>query len=58
VLYIGPYDAMAPAYEALTEFVKASGHEPTGVAYEMYLNDPSQTPGEQPQTLIMLPLKG
>ena len=57
LLFVGPYDAMVPAYDALNEYVKASGHEPTGVVYEMYLNDPSQTPGELPQTLIMFPLK-
>ena len=57
LLYVGRYDSMAPAYQALAEFVKTSGHEPTGVAYEMYLNDPSELSPEQAQTLIMFPLK-
>ncbi|OGO37956.1 MAG: transcriptional regulator [Chloroflexi bacterium RBG_16_57_11] len=57
LFFTGRYDAMTPAYQALTEFVKASGHEPTGVAYEMYLNDPSGLSPEQAQTLIMFPLK-
>ena len=57
LLFIGPYDAMVPAYQALTEFVKANGHEATGVAYEFYLNDPSGLSPDQAQTLIMFPLK-
>jgi effector-binding domain-containing protein len=54
--FTGRYDAMAPAYEALTEFIKNSGHEPTGVAYEFYLNDPTGLSPEEAQTLIMFPL--
>ena len=57
LLYVGRYDAMVPAYEALGEFVKAEGHEATGVTYEFYLNDPSDLSPEQAQTLIMFPLK-
>ncbi len=56
LLFVGRYDAMGPAYEALTEFVKNSGHEPTGVAYEFYLNDPTGLSPEEAQTLIMFPL--
>ena len=54
-LHIGPYDSIAPAYEALTQFVQASGYTPTGVAYEIYFSDPS-TPPEQIQTQIVFPL--
>ena len=57
LLFIGPYDDMVPAYEALGEFVKAEGHEATGVTYEFYLNDPSGLSPDQAQTLIMFPLK-
>ena len=57
VLYTGPYDQCGPAYEALTRFVKDTGHEATGVAYEFYLNDPQHTPPPQLQTLIMFALK-
>ena len=54
-LHIGPYDSIAPAYEALTQFVQASGYTPTGVAYEIYFSDPS-TPPEKIQTQIVYPL--
>ena len=56
-LYQGPYDQCEPAYEALSAWVEAQGYEPTGVAYEFYLNDPNEVPPEEIQTLIMYPLK-
>lgn len=56
-LYIGPYGDCGPAYEELAQFVKDQGYEPTGVAIEYYLNDPSQTPYEEPQMRIVYPLK-
>jgi effector-binding domain-containing protein len=55
-LYVGPYEACGPAYEALAAFVNAQGCEPTGVAYEYYLNDPSQEPHPVPETRIVFPL--
>ena len=55
-LYIGPYADMGPAYDALNAWMQANGYVPTGVAYEMYLNDPRQIPSEEPRTLIVFPL--
>ena len=56
-LHIGPYDQIAPAYEALAQFVQAQGRTPSGMVYELYLNDPAQTPPQQLQTQIVLPLQ-
>ena len=42
-LYTGPYSEIEPAYNALSQWIKDNGYEATGVAYEMYLNDPTQT---------------
>lgn len=56
-LHTGRYGDIAPAYEALTQFVKEQGYEPTGVSYEFYLNDPEETPQEQLLTQIVFPLK-
>ena len=56
-LHIGPYDAIAPAYEALTQYMQANGCTPSGIAYEFYLSDPQTTPPDQIQTQIMFPLK-
>jgi effector-binding domain-containing protein len=56
-LHTGRYADIAPAYDALTEYVKEQGFEPTGVSYEFYLNDPEETPPEELQTQIVFPLK-
>jgi effector-binding domain-containing protein len=57
-LHTGPYSELHPAYQALSEWIQARGYEPTGVTYELYLNDPGHTPPQDLQTLIMFPLKG
>ena len=57
VLHTGPYDQCRAAYEALTQYIKDNGREATGVAYEMYLNDPQQVPPQELQTLVVFPLK-
>ncbi|NVM45409.1 MAG: GyrI-like domain-containing protein [Candidatus Lokiarchaeota archaeon] len=56
-LYIGPYSGMAPTYELLAKFVEDKGYESTGIAYELYLDDPSVVPPEKLQTQILFPLK-
>ena len=56
-LYTGPYDKIQLAYQALTEWMQAHGHEGTGVCYEVYLNDPAQVPPEALQTQIMFLIK-
>ena len=56
-LHVGPYDKMQPAYQALMQWMGANGYEAKGVAYEVYLNDPAQSPPEEWQTLISFPLK-
>ena len=56
-IHIGPYKDIEPAYNALTEFVKQNNYEPTGTAYEFYLNDPGETPEVELQTQIVFPLK-
>ncbi len=55
--YTGPYEEIEAPYTALTQWVEEHDYEATGVAYEMYLNDPQDTPPEALQTLIMFPLK-
>jgi effector-binding domain-containing protein len=57
LVYTGPYAGLGTAYQALTEFVQASGRQATGVALEFYLNSPMDTPAEALQTLIVFPLK-
>jgi effector-binding domain-containing protein len=55
-LYTGPYGDIEPAYTALSAWIKEQGHVVTGVAYELYLNDPGHTPPQQLQTQILFPL--
>jgi effector-binding domain-containing protein len=55
-MHVGPYNKIEPAYEALMEWVKEKGLNPTGVAYEFYFNSPADTPEDQLKTRIMFPL--
>ena len=56
-IYTGPYSEMEPAYDALSQWIEDNGYQATGVAYEMYLDDPAQTPPQEPKTQILFPLK-
>ena len=56
-LYIGPYSEIEPAYNELNQWIQDNGYEATGVAYEIYLDDPGITPPEDLKTQILFPLK-
>lgn len=56
-VHTGPYGEIEPAYAALSQWMQQNGHQPSGAAYEIYLNDPEDTPPEQLQTYIIFPLK-
>jgi len=56
-LHVGPYPELGKAYEALHAWMAANGHTPTGVAYEIYLNDPQTTPPAELQTQLVFPVK-
>lgn len=56
-LYTGPYNEMSSAYTALSKYLANNGYEPTGIALEMYLNDPTEVSPDQLQTEILYPLK-
>jgi len=56
-LYTGPYNEIEPAYKTLTKWIDDNGYEPTGIAYEFYLNDPGDTPPDKLQTQILFLLK-
>lgn len=55
-LFVGPYDKVAPAWDALERFIDATGHEPGGPAYEFYFDGP-ETPPEKTRTRLTFPLK-
>lgn len=56
-LYTGPYSEIEPAYNELFQWIIDNGYEATGIAYEVYLDDPAQTPPEELKTQIMFLLK-
>ena len=56
-VYTGPYSQLGQAYQQLAEFVAEQGVEVSGVAYEMYIDDPGDTPQSELRTLILFPLK-
>lgn len=56
-VYTGPYDQISPAYEELNRWIVEHHFQITGIAYEMYLNDPTETPQSKLQTRIVFPVK-
>lgn len=58
VTYVGPYDQMQGAYQALAEWITARGGAPAGDPWEVYLSDPSEEPDPQKwRTEIVMPLR-
>ncbi len=55
-MHIGPYGKIAGAYTRLSEWMHANQLTPSGECYEIYLNDPADTPDDALQTLILFPL--
>jgi effector-binding domain-containing protein len=57
-LYVGPYDEMAPAYDALTTWIVEHGGEPHGDPWEIYFDDPATQPDPaQWRTEIVMPYR-
>lgn len=56
-LHRGSYQDSAKAYDAMTQWMKENGEEPTGVAYEFYYNSPLEVPEGELLTRIVFPLK-
>jgi effector-binding domain-containing protein len=54
---IGPYSKMEPTYTALAQWMTEKGLEPTGVAYEFYIDDPAEISQKEIRTQIYFPLK-
>jgi effector-binding domain-containing protein len=56
-IHIGPYSKMEPTYEALAKWMAENGLDPTGVAYEFYIDDPAEISQKEIRTQIYFPLK-
>ena len=56
-LHVGPYEQLGTAWASLKRAVVAGGHRRRdGASYELYLNDPMQTPKESLQTELYIPV--
>lgn len=55
--YIGPYETMSRTMSSFHEYIHANGFTGSGLVYEFYLNDPSVTPPERLETLILIPVQ-
>jgi effector-binding domain-containing protein len=53
-LHVGPYDAVAAAYEAIETWIREQGREASGAAWEVYLTGPEVQP---PRTEVVFPLR-
>ena len=54
--YVGPYDEMKPAYEALAEWIVRNGGTPASSPWEVYFTDPAEEPDPQKwRTEIVMP---
>lgn len=47
LIYLGPYETMEPAYEALFQWLAAEGKTPNGDMWEVYFTDPDQEPNPE-----------
>lgn len=56
VLHVGPYDEVAPVYEALSTAAQERGYRVRGPAHEVYLNDPGRVAPERLRTIVRMPV--
>ena len=56
-LHKGAYNKLESSYHSLMAWVKEQNISISGIAYEFYLNDPSNTPEEELETRIAFPME-
>jgi len=55
-LHVGPYPEVGAAYQAIQEWMSAHGRAPAGGPWEVYLNEPGNTPEQELRTELYQPL--
>lgn len=55
-LHHGPYHRMSHSYRALHRWMLGQGFKPAADCYEFYRNDPHDTPAEELETLLVVPV--
>ena len=56
-LHVGPYNAIGTTYNVLGQWMTDNAYEASGASYELYLNDPQQTPPQELKTQVLFRLK-
>lgn len=49
-LHVGPYPELGAAYQAIQEWMTGHGRTPAGGPWELYLNEPGNTPEQELRT--------
>lgn len=57
ILHTGPYHTELPSILKLLEYVAQHQMEVTGTHHEIYLSDPSKTPGEKLRTILRMDVR-
>jgi len=57
VMFKGPYDQIAPAYEQLGRWIGEQGYELAGPPRETYYSDPDQVPPSEYLTEVLMPVQ-
>ncbi|MDP2299445.1 MAG: GyrI-like domain-containing protein [Coriobacteriia bacterium] len=55
-MHVGPYETVAPTYDALRTWIAAQGYRPTGPPIEVYYSDPATVAPEEYVTEIRIPI--
>jgi effector-binding domain-containing protein len=55
--YIGPYEKMSGTLSSFHNYIQTNGFKGAGLVYEFYINDPSITPPEKLETIILIPVQ-
>lgn len=57
VTHKGPYSTLGEAYAAIAAYEQEHSLRNTGVYYDVYLNDPDETPEEELLTQVVCPIE-
>lgn len=55
-VHVGPYDTIGQTWEALVAWVAAEGRRPAGPTWEIYVDDPQETPETELRTELYVPV--
>ncbi len=55
-VHLGPYDRIGHTWEQLMAWVTAQGRTPAGPFWEVYIDDPEETPEAELKTELYIPL--